>query len=96
MEKYKKETLKKYEQKVRMAELQKRKQQQDIIYKKREIDNIKLQNVQDNNKREKKKRMFKKLEVIEKGNSYCLFLVKISTEIQLSRCSRQTRSVRRY
>ena len=66
-DKRRKEMLKKYHNKVKTAEQKKVQKQQEIIAKKREIEQIKKENLNENHNREKRKLMFMKEKVIDKG-----------------------------
>ncbi|CAI2360737.1 unnamed protein product [Moneuplotes crassus] len=65
-EKRRKELLKNYHKKVNKAEYRKKEIHQQIIARKKELEQIRMENRIENHKREERKMMLKKLTVIEK------------------------------
>jgi len=59
--------LRNYHKKVNNAEQRKIDKQNELIAQRREVEKIKKENLEDNHRREERKMMMKKMNVINKG-----------------------------
>ena len=64
--------IKNYHKKVNNAEYRKKEIHQQVVARKKELEQIRMENRVENHKREERKMMLKKLTVIEKGKQLCV------------------------